>query len=214
MDSVQNLQQKEDAFSLYLRARAEWNFRTPASIRKAIRKLGYKSSSLDKASEFESAERNQLLLKMGIALFLMMNVMYLSYVLYVGYFQDLAEEMRRLVPLLLLALTIPSVFWCGLPIHRKAFRSLTAWAPTMEVLFSISIFAAFFYSIYQVIIGDDHVYFDTAVSLVALFHLAAFCAEFSNVEMRLVIDKDPGIPDPVDKRHQVVLLAVLYFRAV
>jgi heavy metal translocating P-type ATPase len=111
---------------------------------------------------------------MGIALFLMMNVMYLSYVLYVGYFDDLAPEMQRLVPLLLLVLAIPSVFWCALPLHRKAWHSMLSGAPTMEVLFSLSIFAAFFYSLYALLIGHTHVYFDTAASLVALFLVGKF----------------------------------------
>lgn len=39
MESAANLAKGEDAFSLYLQARSEWNRRTPSSLRKAIRYL-------------------------------------------------------------------------------------------------------------------------------------------------------------------------------
>ncbi len=143
-------------------------------ITDSIQKLGYKTSDPESASDAHAAERTSLLLRMGVALFLMMNVMSFSYVLYVGYFQELAPAMQQLLPPVLFFLSLPAVFWCGAPIHRKAFRSLQARAPTMEVLFSISIFAAFFFSVYALIRGYDHFYFDTAVSLVALLLLGKF----------------------------------------
>ncbi len=143
-------------------------------ITDTIHRLGYKTSSRESASSAQAEERTSLLLRMGVALFLMMNVMSFSYVLYVGYFQKLAADMQQLIPPLLLILTLPAVFWCGAPIHQKAFRSVQVRAPTMEVLFSISIFAAFFFSVYALIRGYDHFYFDTAVSLVALLLLGKY----------------------------------------
>jgi heavy metal translocating P-type ATPase len=140
----------------------------PEQITKSIEKLGYATSLRDADTKEHSSERKSLLIKMGVALFLMKNIMFFSYVLYIGYFQELATEMQSLIPYILTGLALPSVFWCGLPIHKKAFRSLLGKAPTMELLFSIGIFAAFLYSIYSVATGHNHYYFDTASSLVAL----------------------------------------------
>ena len=140
----------------------------PDAISKEIVKLGYSTSQRDADSTEHSGEKKSLLIRMGIALFLMNNIMFFSYVLYISYFQDLAKEMSSLVPLILLGLTIPSVFWCGLPIHKKAYRSLINKAPTMELLFSIGIFAAFSFSVIAIVVGYNHYYFDTAASLVAL----------------------------------------------
>ncbi len=140
----------------------------PSEITAAVDSLGYKVLSRDELQEASVRERNALLIKMGVALFLLMNVMFFSYVLYIGYFQEVAGEMRAGVPYILLALTIPAVFWCGLPIHRKAFGSLRAGAPTMELLLSISILSAFFYSIYALVSAQGEFYFDTAVGLVTL----------------------------------------------
>ncbi len=140
----------------------------PDAISKEIAKLGYTTSLRDADSKEQSGEKKSLLIRMGLALFLMMNIMFFSYVLYIGYFQELATEMSFLVPYILLGLTIPSVFWCGLPIHKKAYRSLINKAPTMELLFSIGIFAAFSFSVIAIALGYNHYYFDTAASLVAL----------------------------------------------
>jgi len=140
----------------------------PERITGAIERLGYETIPRERLGEAGARERKSLLLKTGIALFLLMNIMFFSYVLYIGYFEDLAPEIRALIPFVLLALSTPSVLWCGLPIHRKAVRSLLAGAPTMEVLLSLSIFSAFLYSVYALIAGHDHFYFDTAAALVGL----------------------------------------------
>ncbi len=147
---------------------------TAADITKTIEDLGYKALSMDEIRSRGAAERKALLIKMGIALFLLMNIMFFSYVLYIGYFEELAAEAKSLVPVILLVLTVPVVFWCGLPIHRKAWRSLRAGAPTMELLLTMSILSAFFYSLYALLKGDDHFYFDTAAALVTLLLVGKF----------------------------------------
>ena len=146
----------------------------PPTIAAAIKKLGYRVSSPESEPDVRAEERRSLLVSMGVALFLMMNIMFFSYVLYVGYFQEVAPEMTALVPWILLGLTIPSVFWCGLPIHRKAWAGLRNGAPTMEVLFSLGIFSSFFYSLHAVIAGRLNLYFDTSASLVALLLVGKF----------------------------------------
>jgi len=146
----------------------------PAAIAAVIGKLGYRASSPESEPDARAEERRSLLVKMGIALFLMMNIMFFSYVLYVGYFQEVAPEMTSLVPWILLGLALPSVLWCGLPIHRKAWAGLRNGAPTMEVLFSLGIFSSFLYSIHAVIAGGRNLYFDTSASLVALLLVGKF----------------------------------------
>jgi heavy metal translocating P-type ATPase len=146
----------------------------PSSIAAAIERLGYRVSPPEAESDLRARERRSLLIRLGVALFLMMNIMSFSYVLYVGYFQEVAREMESLVPLILLGLALPSVFWCALPIHRKAWAGLRNGAPTMELLFSIGIFASFFFSLRTVLAGGLNLYFDTSASLVALLLLGKF----------------------------------------
>lgn len=146
----------------------------PIEIMRTIDKLGYKTSNRAEFSQEQSIEKKSLLIRMGVALFLMMNIMSFSYVLYIGYFQEVTSQMKQLVPFVLLLFSIPAVFWCGLPIYRKAYNSVINKAPTMELLFSIGIFSAFLYSLYAMVVGHDHFYFDTASSLVALLLVGKF----------------------------------------
>lgn len=146
----------------------------PEDIGKRIEKLGYTTTPRDAATKEGWPERKSLLIRMGVALFLMMNLMYFSYTLYVGYFQDLPPEIMSLVPAILFGLAVPAVFWCAIPIHRKAWQSARGMAPTMELLFSIGIFSSFFYSTFEWVSGGDHFYFDTSGSLVALLLVGKF----------------------------------------
>lgn len=147
---------------------------SPEHIVTRIEKLGYSTSSRDASVAESWPERKSLLIKMGVALFLMMNLMYFSYTLYVGYFQELPLQILSLIPTILFGLAVPAVFWCAIPIHRKAWQSVRGMAPTMELLFSIGIFSAFFYSTYELFSGGEHFYFDTSGSLVALLLVGKF----------------------------------------
>jgi heavy metal translocating P-type ATPase len=146
----------------------------PAEITAAVERLGYHASSRDADPDAHVQERRSLLIKMGVALFLLNNIMFFSYVLYIGYFQEVAAEMKRLVPMILFGMTLPSILWCGFPIHRKAWASIRNAAPTMELLFSIGIVASFSYSVYEMLRGGEHFYFDTAAALVALLLVGKF----------------------------------------
>jgi len=144
---------------------------TPAEIAQAIDGLGYRTVSRAQLQTAARSDRNRLLIRTGISFFLLMNVMFFSYTLYIGYFQELSPEIKAAVPWILLALTIPAVFWCGMPIHSKGWLSLKAMMPTMETLLSLSIFSSFLYSVYALVKGLDHFYFDTAAALGTLLLL-------------------------------------------
>lgn len=144
------------------------------SIKDAIKKLGYTPSERSGPTDEAVKERNRLLLQMGIAVFIAVNMMMLNAVLYIGYFETVSEEVARLITFVLWGFATPSVFWCGLSIHRKAYRSLSARAPTMELLLSLGILTAYFYSIYVLIQGGTHIYFDTSANLVALVLVGKF----------------------------------------
>ena len=52
-----------------------------------------------------------------------------------------------------LALTVPVVFWGGLPFHRSALKAARHGASTMDTLISIGTLAAFFWSLYALVFG-------------------------------------------------------------
>ncbi|MEO8371050.1 MAG: cation-translocating P-type ATPase [Candidatus Solibacter sp.] len=137
------------------------------SIVDRIATLGYRATEYTGDSAPADAERKDLLLRTGIAAFLSMNVMMFSLVVYASYFEPITGA-GRYVPLLLMALATPSVFYCAAPVLRIAWAGARAATVRMETLLAMGILMAYGYSAVQAIRGDNRVYFDTACAIVTL----------------------------------------------
>ena len=140
----------------------------PVKIPERIRSLGYEAQEFRAGIDLEDKEKRDLLLRLGIAAFLWMNVMYLSMTLYVSFFENIADSIRQYIPFVIWALATPVVFYCGHPIHRLAWLGLKNRTIRAEALLSLGVLAAYFYSIVQAFRADPHIYFDTACVIVTL----------------------------------------------
>lgn len=139
----------------------------PDRISERIAGLGYKASECSGDNEIANAERRDLLLRLGIAGFLYLNIMTLSMALYVGYFEQIAESVRRFLPFVLMALATPIMFYSAMPILKPAWHGLRNRMIRMETLLGLGILTAYVYSAVQAFLGG-HVYFDTASAIVTL----------------------------------------------
>ncbi len=137
-------------------------------IASCIESLGYQARDYHAESSAAGEEKRDLLLRLGVAAFLWMNIMTLSTSLYVGYFEEIAGSVRRFMPFLLLLLAIPVVFYSAWPILRLAWHGAVNLTVRMETLLAIGILAAFIYSTVEAFNGGNHVYFDTASAIVTL----------------------------------------------
>jgi heavy metal translocating P-type ATPase len=137
-------------------------------ISERIASLGYRAQEYTGQNGSANAERKDLLLRLGLAAFLWMNVMTLSVILYTSYFQAVTESYRRYIPVLLMALATPAVFYCAAPILRIAAAGARRGVLRMESLLALGILMAYGYSAAQVFDGGRHVYFDTACAIVTL----------------------------------------------
>ncbi len=133
-----------------------------------VASLGYRAAEYTGNSEPADAERRDLLLRVGIAAFLSMNVMMFSLVVYASYFEPITNSFGRYIPFLLMTLATPSVFYCAAPILRIAWAGARAGALRMESLLAMGILMAYGYSAVQAFRGDNRVYFDTACAIVTL----------------------------------------------
>ncbi len=133
-----------------------------------VESLGYRATEYTGNSAPADAERKDLLLRVGIAAFLSMNVMMFSLVVYASYFEPITDSFGRYIPFLLMALATPSVFYCAAPILRIAWAGARAGALRMESLLAMGILMAYGYSAVQAFRGDNRVYFDTACAIVTL----------------------------------------------
>jgi heavy metal translocating P-type ATPase len=140
----------------------------PGRIAARVAALGYRVAEYDPHGGRDRAESRDLLLRTGVAAFLWLYVMTLSLVMYASYWEAISDSARRVVPLALLLLATPAVFYSAWPILRIAGRGALAGALRMEALVGLGILAAYAYSAAQAFTGGKHYYFDTACAIVTL----------------------------------------------
>lgn len=137
-----------------------------------IKNIGYlpRPFSLDAAQAAQAAERRTLLLRFGTAAFFSMQLMGYATALYAGYFEGMDAESRQLMQYLSALATTPVVFYSGYPFLAGAWRGLRHRLPGMDLLISLGVLAAYFYSLVAMFTGGE-VYFDTAAMIITLILL-------------------------------------------
>ena len=144
-------------------------------IVEAIRALGY-TPHPDAGSASEDAlrrERSDLLLRLGTAAFLSMQIMLFSAGLYAGYFQGIDARHAALFRGLSFALATPVVLYSGAPFLRGAFRGARHGVFGMDALVFLGAFSAYGYSAVSLLRGGE-VYFDTATMILTLILLGRY----------------------------------------
>lgn len=140
----------------------------PGRITERVGSLGYKASEYTAQTERDDSERRSLILRLGVAFFLWMNVMTVSLVVYASYWESISDSARAIVPWVLMGLTTPAVLYSAWPILRGAWFGLRTFTLRMESLLALGILAAYGYSVAQAILGGKHFYFDTACAIIML----------------------------------------------
>jgi len=138
--------------------------RTVEDLIGAIGALGYEALPLDmvalSGTENDRVGRD-LLMRLGVAFFAMMNIMLLSVAVWSG----AADATRDLFHYISAAIALPTVVFAGQPFFRSAWASLRAGRLGMDVPISLAIILASSISLYETMHGGHHAYFDAAVML-------------------------------------------------
>ena len=140
----------------------------PDRIAARIEEIGYRATEHGQENDQAQKETRDLVLRLGVAAFLWANIMAFSTILYVGYFEQIATSASRVLPIILLVLATPLVFYCAFPILRTAAIGLRHLQIRMETLLALGILTAYVFSAVQTLRGQTHVYFDTAAAIVTL----------------------------------------------
>ncbi len=139
---------------------------SPQQIIEKIKKMGYAARL---ASDRADRQKDRAeLIRFGISAFLTMNVMMLSFSLYAGYLRPFSMESIYFISIPTFAMASGVFVYGGWRIHRRAWQAVTTGAYGMETLISLGAGAAFGYSLWGLLKGSLHLYFDTASMLVTL----------------------------------------------
>ena len=111
------------------------------------------------------------LARLGLAGFLAMNVMTLTWVLYgdtLPILFPVEPAARRALVYAIFLLSVPVFLLIGILYIKNAWREIACLSPGVDSLIAIGTLAAFVYSTYETFSGGGSVYFDTATMVLVL----------------------------------------------
>jgi heavy metal translocating P-type ATPase len=106
--------------------------------------------------------------RFGIAAFLTMNVMMLSFALYFGFFTHLPAESVASISWPMAVMSAAVMGYGGVPFFHRAWCGLIQASFSMESLITVGALSAFGFSTLNLLSGSIHLYYDTACMLITL----------------------------------------------
>jgi len=151
------------------RARVSWRAAETglSSILDAVATLGYDARPFtpDARRAQIEAESSALLRALGVAALFGMQVMMIAFAFYTG---GIEPDMQRFLRWTSLVLSLPVVAYCALPFYRTAWAAVRSGALVMEVPVALAILLAFAGSVWNTLLDQDAVYYDSVSMFVTL----------------------------------------------
>jgi len=137
---------------------------TAEEMRSVVEGMGYEAHELDpgtlNATATDSAGRD-LLMRLAVAGFAMMNVMLLS----VSVWSGAEAATRDMFHWISAAITFPAIAFSGMPFFRNAWSALRQARLNMDVPITLAIVLALVTSLWETMLSGAHAYFDAALAL-------------------------------------------------
>lgn len=130
-----------------------------------IHSLGYHAIPLD--GGVTRRVGLSLWLRFAVAAFCALNLMMFAYPIYASYFTDETGGYAQLFGWLSLAGALPVVLYSALPLYQRVISGLRVGFLGMEGLVVMGVIASFTYSLYELLAGDMHLYFDSMAVIIA-----------------------------------------------
>lgn len=137
-----------------------------------IRSIGYNAFAYDASAQEEHAnkQRKSYYLKMAVAIFASMNIMWIAVAQYAGYFTGITQEIKTILNIAEGILATPVLFFSGWVFFRGAYYGLKNKVVNMDLLVATGALFTYLYSIYITIMQSGEAYFDS-VSMIITFVL-------------------------------------------
>jgi Cu2+-exporting ATPase len=138
----------------------------------ALKSLGFEAYALDLQALADAHDTvgRSLLIKLAVAGFAMMNVMLLSVAIWSGA-QDATRDLFHLISAMI---ALPTVAYASQPFFTNALSALRVGRLNMDVPISLAILLAAGMSLFEVLNGGEHAYFDAALSLTFFLLIGRF----------------------------------------
>ncbi|MDR2905139.1 MAG: heavy metal translocating P-type ATPase [Helicobacteraceae bacterium] len=152
------------------------NVLKPSEIVSAIRSIGYDAAAYDpKIAETNAkAERKEYYTRLIVALFAMMNTMWLAVARYLGLFSGMDENLANIIYLAEFLLATPTLFFSGWVFYRGGYFGLKNGFVTMDLLVATGATLTYAYSIYATLISKAEPYFDSVTMIISFVLIGKF----------------------------------------
>ncbi len=150
------------------------------TIFRSIRSLGYEPKTLEAAGK--KSVSKWLYLRLIVAAFFSLNIMMFSYPIYASYFTADETGTSTLFVWLTFFFSLPVMTFSAWPIFKRFWTAFSVGIVGMETLIVLGVGSAFSLSVYEMIQGSHHVYFDSmciVITFVLLGKVIESRAKFS-----------------------------------
>lgn len=133
-----------------------------------IRSIGYDAFAYDPALQEARAlkTRRDYYSRILVAVFGMMNIMWIAVAQYAGYFTGIEQEHKNILNVAEFVLATPVLFYSGWVFFRGAYYGYKNRIVNMDTLVSAGALLAYIYSIYAMLTQRGEVYFDSVVMII------------------------------------------------
>lgn len=138
-----------------------------SEIVKLIESLGYGVSVGEQIDNKIKEEKRDFFIKLTVAIFCSMNIMWLAIAQYSGYFQGITKEYSLLLNIASFILCTPVLLYSGSIFYKSAYAGLKRGFVGMDLLVFTGSLIAYTYSLYACFSGDE-TYFES-VSMILTF---------------------------------------------
>lgn len=152
------------------KAKVIWN---PEAIKlsqiiEIIRSIGYNAYPYDPTLQEEraSSTRKSYYLRILVAVFGTMNIMWLAVAHYAGYFSGIQQSFKDILNVAQFVLATPVLFYSGWVFFRGAYYGYKNNIVNMDTLVASGALSAYIYSMYAMVTGKGEVYFDSVVMII------------------------------------------------
>jgi len=141
-----------------------------------IRAIGYNAYPYDPSIQEEKAnkERKDFYLRIVVAFFGAMNIMWIAIAQYAGYFTGMEQETKTILNVAEWVLSTPVLFYSGWIFFKGAYFGFKNKIVNMDILVATGALLTYLYSIYITLMQEGEAYFDSVAMIITFVLVGKF----------------------------------------
>ena len=155
-----------------------------------IRAIGYNAFPYDASLQEVRAnkERKEYYLRMAVAIFSTMNVMWIAVAQYAGYFTGITQDVKTILNIAEGVLATPVLFYSGWIFYRGGYYAIKTKTVNMDILVATGSTLTYIYSIYITAFERGEAYFDSVTMIISFVLLGKFLEVLSKKSVADTLD--------------------------